>query len=159
MKDNESKKSMDDAFHVGKCVYVTFHPYRQRSIAYQSYENLASKVYGLSKVLQHLEKVTYRLELPVSSKILQVLNTSQLRGAIGSSPESTTISAQLTLGPKLVAMPELVVNVHKVQHRSQWTLEVLINWHGSPPFEATWEVTGDLNARFQHFHLEDKVNL
>lgn len=37
-------------------------------------------------------------------------------------------------------------------------LDVIIQWKGLPPLEATWESYGLLRQQFPSFHLVDKVS-
>jgi len=53
---------------------------------------------------------------------------------------------------------EAVIGVRPGTGRNLRGLDVLIQWKGLPPLEATWEPYDMLQQQFPDFHLEDKVS-
>lgn len=155
MKGYADKNRREEQFEVGQKVYVKLQSYRQRSLARRPYEKLAAKYYGPFEIVQRIGQVAYRLQLPESSKIHPVFHVSQLKRALGPVPSSQTIPDQLTSDLELVAEPETLLDVRRVQQG----VEVLLKWKGLPIFEATWEEATAIDARFPDFHLEDKVKV
>ncbi|KAL8090181.1 hypothetical protein AgCh_039593 [Apium graveolens] len=80
----------------------------------------------------------------------------ELKRVTGPLPTSPTIPGQFTAELELVAEPEVRIDIRQRQQGSQNVVEVLIKWKGLPLFEATWEDTMSIAARFPYFHLEDK---
>ncbi|KAL2505897.1 Chromo domain-containing protein [Abeliophyllum distichum] len=60
---------------------------------------------------------------------------------------------------ELRAEPEAVLGIRPGVGENLRGIDVLIQWKGLPPLEATWEPYDAINQQFPFFHLEDKVNL
>ena len=54
---------------------------------------------------------------------------------------------------------EAVLGVRPRRGTNLRGLDVLIQWKGLPPFEATWEPYNMIHQQFPTFHLEDKVKV
>ena len=109
-------------------------------------------------MLEHIEAVAYKLELPPSSSIHPVFHISQLRRAKGTSHSSLLLPPQLSADLELVIEPASLLDVCQQPQGNPRNLELLIQWENLPSFEATWENFHLLNSKFPAFHLKDKVN-
>lgn len=63
---------------MGDQVYVKVQPYLQNSLAARRNQKLAFKFYGPYQVPQKVGAVSYNLQLPVNSKIHNVIHVSQI---------------------------------------------------------------------------------
>ena len=100
--------------------------------------------------------VAYKLELPENATIHPVFHVSQLKKVLGKHDENRNDISCLTENHEWKDVLEEVYGYLKNKARS-W--DVLVQWKGLLPHEATWELYEDLKQRFPDFHLEDKVNL
>jgi len=83
--------------------------------------------------------VAYKLSLPPICAIHPVFHVSQLRKAEGAVREITEFPDQLTAKWELKVHPEFLLGVRPDWGKNLRSLEVLIQWKGLPPLEATRE--------------------
>ena len=100
---------------------------------------MAPKFYGPYKVLQKIGSVAYKLELPPSSRIHPVFHVSCLKKVIGTKIRAQTVLPELDTKGFNILEPEAILNKHTHQLLSRDIIEVLIQWHGMQPEDATWE--------------------
>ncbi|GJT31209.1 reverse transcriptase [Tanacetum coccineum] len=79
MKAYADKKRSDKESAVGNLVYLKVQPYRQLTLRVHKQHKLFTKFFGPFKVLQKVEKVAYKLELPSTTQIHLVFHVSQLK--------------------------------------------------------------------------------
>ena len=106
-------------------------------------------------MIQCIGPVAYKLELPSSTSIHQVFHVSQLKRALGATDQSQPLPPLLDVELEWLVESESVLGIRTTALGT----EVLIQWKGVSPFEATWESTEVIQRQFPAFHLEDKVNL
>lgn len=70
-KDEEfaNKKKVERSFAVGDWVYLRLQPYKQSSMDHRKLGKLAPRYYGPFQVIQKIEDVSYKLDLPPGSLI------------------------------------------------------------------------------------------
>jgi len=145
MKMQADKNRSDRSFSVGDSVYLKLQPYVQSSLAPRANQKLAFKFFGPFSVIGKVGPVAYRLKLPPSSTIHDVLHVSQLKKAISAdtqvSPLIPDIDAALQFPEQILSKRLVSKSVHPVQ-------QALIKWSGWPASLATWE---DLEALRQRF--------
>ena len=93
MKQLADKHCSDRRFQIGDFVYVKLHPYRQVSNSHWVNAKLAPKFYCPFQVLDRIDAMTYRLELPAGSRIHNIFHVSQLRKHVGIVVTTTNIPA------------------------------------------------------------------
>ena len=103
--------------------------------------------------------VAYRLKLPAGCFLHPVFHVSQLREAKGATRATLELPQQITKDLEMVVEPEAVLGTHPGNGKNHREMEVLIQWKGLPPLEATWEVFSLIQQQFPTFHLEDKVKV
>ena len=153
MKHFADLKRREVSFVEGDLVFLKLQPYRQKSLAKRPNEKLAPRFFGPYSVLQKIDKVAYKLDLPPSSLNHPVFHVSQLKLAQGFTTPST-IPPPLSSDTVLDVVP---VALLAIRHPSPNLTEVLVHWQGLPRSKATWENYDKLLSTFPSHHLEDKV--
>ena len=73
----------DVSFEPGDYVYLKLQPYRQKSLKKRFNVKLSQRYYGPFKVLNRIEEVAYKLELPESSLLRLVFHVTALKKMMG----------------------------------------------------------------------------
>jgi hypothetical protein len=114
-------------------------PYAQATVRRRVNHKLSYKYFGPFLVLQRIGKVTYKLQLPPTSKIHPVVHVSQLKKAlppgerVSSDEELHFLDTVTTLTPTQV----LDTRLHKVGNKV--VPFGLVQWGTLPLDWATWE--------------------
>ena len=85
MKSTADKHRTEREFNEGDLIYLRLQPYRQTSVGGRRPQKLSPLFYRPYQVVQRIEQVAYKLELPAESKIHPVSHVSQLKRKVGSS--------------------------------------------------------------------------
>ncbi|WVZ13293.1 hypothetical protein V8G54_017823 [Vigna mungo] len=146
----------DVEYEVGAWVYVKLKPYRQTLLAGKTPQKLAKRYFGPFQILSQIGPVAYRLSLPETSKIHPVFHCSVLKPHHGPPPSvaGTLLSNHYKNGP--LVNPLVILGTRENNSSDSPHLEVLVQWQGLSPEEATWESWMDIQRTF---NLEDKVLL
>ncbi|GAU30089.1 hypothetical protein TSUD_392450 [Trifolium subterraneum] len=140
-------------FKTGDLVYVKLRPYRQTSLPAQRTHKLSKRFYGPFKLLRQIGDVAFELELPPESKIHPVFHVSKLK------PCHDPASKPLVLPPDAVDNSPMVQPLAVLDWKEepgQTSPQVLIQWAGLYPEDATWESFEEIKKAYPHLHLEDK---
>ncbi|GJY99951.1 ty3-gypsy retrotransposon protein [Tanacetum coccineum] len=126
-----------------RCVVLIFRgvtqPYRQLTLAKRASNKLTKRYYGPFEVVERVGKVAYRLALPVDSKIHPVFHVSLLKLFSGSDTfKVTPIPGGNTEGHP-VEEPVAICGTRAVLCDGRIEQQVLVQWAGRSPEEATWE--------------------
>jgi hypothetical protein len=159
MRQQADLKRREVTFEIGDLVFLKLQPYRQNSLARRPCDKLSPRFYGPFLIEAKVGAVAYRLALPEGSKIHPVFHVSQLKRASGAAFNPTDLPSSLSSTLELQAHPIAVLGVRKDPTQPWSTAQVLIQWHGIPVSEATWELYANILTLFPEFHLEDKVSL
>src|SRR3954471_12321945 len=84
MKVYADKKRLPHKFKVGDFVYVKLRPYRQTSVAGKGGHKLTKRFFGPFKLIQQIDDVAFKLDLPETSRIHPVFHVSKLKPCQGS---------------------------------------------------------------------------
>ncbi|GJS49281.1 ty3-gypsy retrotransposon protein [Tanacetum coccineum] len=155
MKANHNRRDVE--FKQGDMVFVKLQPYRQVTLAKRLSNKLAKRYYGPFKVLERVGKVAYRLALPSTSKIHPVFHVSLLKPFEGTEPEEVSNLPEDVYEGYPVEQPLSICDSQVVLKNGLPARQVLVQWLGSSPEEATWEWLTDFQAAYPTYHLEDKV--
>ena len=117
MKHQADQHHFERTFQVGDMVFIHLQPYMQSSLKLKGNQMLAPKISSPYIVIQKIGSVAYKMALPPSSRIQQVIGTN--------------IRKQIVL-PKqdnegsIISDPEAILNKHTCQLCSRSITEVLI---------------------------------
>ncbi|KAF2323490.1 hypothetical protein GH714_035719 [Hevea brasiliensis] len=126
MKEYYDKGHRELQFQSSDWVWLRLLPYRRLSITNTQHTKLSPKFYGTYKVLRRISEVVYQIELPSSSRLHDGFHISLLRPFKGAPP---SVVPSLPLVP----IPAVVLR----ERLNQGTWELLVQWKGLPPSEAT----------------------
>jgi hypothetical protein len=156
MKLIAAKKRIPHEFKEGDLVFVKLRPYRQNSVVGRRIHKLSKRFYGPYKIAKAIGEVAFKLELPTTSKIHPVFHASQLKPCF----DTTVTPLNIPLnneGNRPVIQPLAVIDWK--QNAADGLTQVLIQWDGLFPEDATWEDYEDIRTTYPAFNLEDKVCL
>src|SRR5262249_22821027 len=134
--------------------YLKIQPYRLKSLATRTNQNLNPHYYGPFEVLEKVGTVAYKLKLPAKSAVHPVFHVLLLKKCLAAGVLSQPLPNELIAEWELHVQPAAVLDVRT---NPQGELEVLIQWQDMPNFESSWESAEDIKLAFPNFHLEDKV--
>ena len=134
-------------------------PYRQVTLAKRLSNKLAKRYYGPFEILERVGKVPYCLALPPTSKIHPVFHVSLLKPFEGTTPKTVESLPDEEYERHPVEQPLAICDSRVVLQNGLPTRQVLVQWLGSSPEEATWEGLSEFQAAYPTYHLEDKVDL
>ncbi|GJW23356.1 retrotransposable element Tf2 [Tanacetum coccineum] len=147
--DSHVESLTDRQFEVGMWVYVKLQPHRQVTLRKSAYNKLSSKYYGPFQVVKKVGQVAYQLALPVTSQIHNVFHVSQLKKC--THPEASGVLLAVDSEVLLLKTPAPILDRRLGKVRNSPVMYVLVQWTGESVEDATWEIYGDLIARFPSF--------
>ncbi|MCI29331.1 hypothetical protein A2U01_0050540, partial [Trifolium medium] len=117
----------------------------------------SKKFYGPFCITERIGQVAYRLELPEGSRIHSVFHVSNLKPYRGPivTPSSELPAESFENQP--VETPLAIAATHTVLLNGVPLQQVLVQWDGCSPNEASWEDWEHFHTIFPSVHLEDKV--
>jgi hypothetical protein len=140
MKQQADQHRSERSFEVGDWVFLRLQPYKQMSLKQAKKDNkLSPKYYGPYKVLQKIGTMSYKLELPTSSRVHPVFHVSCLKKVIGDKIPVQTIFPELDEEGKMILEPEAITDTRIRQLRNRSISEYLIKWRKLPAEDSTWE--------------------
>ena len=113
---------------------------------------LGPKFAGPFRVLERINEVAYRLELPGGARIHDVFHVGLLKAFRGTAPDAPPALPPLRHGRPLL-QPKRVLRSRL--SRGAW--QVLVQWANLPAADATWEPVDDFRAAYPTFQLEDEL--
>ncbi|GJX62635.1 ty3-gypsy retrotransposon protein [Tanacetum coccineum] len=118
---------------------------------------LAKRYYGPFNVLERAGKVAYRLTLPDFSKIHPFFHVSLSKPFLGTNQVEVTTLPDEDHEGLLVEQPLPICDNRIMLRKGISASQVLVQWSGSSPEEATWEWLSEFKTTYPSYHLEDKV--
>ena len=112
---------------------VKLQPYKQQSLAKRLNYKLSKRYYGLCPIIARIEKIAYKLNLPVTSKIHHVFHISQLKPFYGSNIPTQIVNLPSTSDEmQSVKFPLAILNSRIVIAEDKLKTQVLVQWAGLP---------------------------
>jgi hypothetical protein len=128
---------------------------RQRpaaSLPRTSTGKLKSRFVGPYHVLEIINVVAVRLELPPGARLHDVFHVGVLKKFVGT-PPATPSALPPTHNGAVVPVPAVVT----AGLLARGIRQLLVQWQGEPAASASWEDYDDFRARFPGFQLKDEL--
>lgn len=138
MKVQADRNRSEREFQPGELVYLKVQPYVQTSLASRSCQKLAFRYFGPYKILERVGKVAYKLELPPSAKIHNVIHVSQLKKHVPPSHQVTENISVLDFTDASLLVPAELLAHQLIRKGGHATQMGLVRWYGFPSSLATW---------------------
>ena len=100
---------------------------------------LSPKYYAPNKVLQKIGSMTYKLELPASSRVHPVFHVSYLKKLINYKIPVQMILPKPDKEGKIILDPEEITEIRTINIQNRSILDYLIKWKKLPTKYSTWE--------------------
>lgn len=155
MKANRKRREVE--FEPGSKVFVKLQPYRQITLAKRLSNKLSKRYYGPFEVVERIGKVAYRLAQPETSQIHPVFHVSILKPYTGVDDVAITPLPEEEEEGQPLEQPLAIGGSRVVLRNGQVAQQVLVQWTGGSPEEATWEWVDEFRVAYPDYHLEDKV--
>ena len=159
MRSLANAHRLDRTFQVGDWVWLKLQPYRQVSVRGRGSPKLAKRFHGPFKVQRIINKVAYELLLPPSAKIHPVFHVSKLKPFHGNPPSQMVELDPAVTGTLVEQQPQTSLAFRMLQTKHGPKRQVLIQWEGTSPLEASWEDIETIEERYPHYNLGDKIVL
>jgi len=115
---------------------------------------LKARFLGPYRVIELINDVAVRLELPPQARIHDVFHVGTLKKFIGTPPTTPPPLPDIKHG-SVVPAPDRVTQTRLARGVRQ----VLVYWRGEPASSATWEDLDEFRTTYPEFQLEDKLDL
>lgn len=102
-------------------------------------------------------ELTYKLQLPDTTKIHPVFHISQLKQHVGKNAIPLPNVPMVTPDGKIKTVPLAILDERTVQRQWAPVKQLLIHWESLGPEDATWEDLCFIQVTFPQFNLEDKI--
>jgi hypothetical protein len=142
------------SYEVGDWALLRLRQHAPTSLSQPTMGKLKARFLGPYRVVELINDVAVRLELPPQARIHDVFHVGTLKKFIGTPPS---------------ALPPLPDNHHgavvpepaRVEQArlARGVRQVLVYWHGEPATSATWEDLDEFRAKYPEFQLEDELDL
>jgi hypothetical protein len=150
MKQQVDKHRSEREFEVGDWVFLRLQPFRQKSMC-KKLGKLSPKYYGPYKVIQRVGMVAYKLELPEGACIHPVFHVSFLKAKLGKTiTPISRIPPTDALGYLAPQLAKILETRTIKKRRLPAVTEVLVQWEGEDPDDATWELLFKLQEDYPH---------
>lgn len=112
---------------------------------------LSLKFFGLFQIVQRIGQVAYRLDLPCTIAIHPVFHiSSYLEKKLGQHHSPLSTLPPMDFQGELAPEPEVILQRHGRKHNNRVVVDVLVQWQGTSPQDATWEPYWSLHKKFPH---------
>ncbi|VAI73812.1 unnamed protein product [Triticum turgidum subsp. durum] len=145
MKQQADKKRSVRTFSVGDHVYLKLQPYVQTSVVARACHKLAFQFFEPYKIINCINPVAYKLQLPERSQVHPVFHISQLRKAL---LLGTSASQDLPVHSTIPAVHAAIIDQRWRKRRGAMVEQVLIRWSNPTAVADSWEDRVALQARF-----------
>jgi len=144
----------DVKYQVGEWVLLRLRHRTPASLPTDGAGKLKPRFYGPYRVLELINEVAVRLDLPARARIHDVFHVGVLKKYHGAPPAATPPLPPLHHGAVTLEPAKAVKT-----RLARGTRQVLIQWKDQSPASATWEDVDTFSAKFPTFQLEDELPL
>jgi hypothetical protein len=142
------------AYQVGDWAWLRLRPHTMSSLHQAPTGKLKPRYIGPYRIVELLNEVAVRLQLPPQARIHDVFHISVLKKFSGEPPSAPPPLPPIhhgvvTPAPARVERARIARGVR----------QLLVHWLGEPPESATWEDLDNFRAQFPDFQLEDELLL
>ena len=140
VKQQVNQHHSERCLEEGDWLFFRMQPYKQISIKQLNKDNkLAPKYHGPQKVLQKIGSMTYKLELPASSRVHPVFHVSCLKKAIRHTLPIQIVLLEVDEEGKVILEPKKFSKTRTKQLRNHVINEYLVKWKNLPVEYSIWE--------------------
>jgi len=161
MKSRANLHRREITYEVSDYVFLKLQPYCQKFVAFRSSLKLSPRFFRPFKVLARIGAIAYKLDLPTGAQIHNVFHVSLLKKKWGPVVDNTVITLPpVSADEVLLPEPELILD-HRVIQKGKYhpKTEVLVQWKGALPEDASWENLWRFAKTYPHFNLAGKALL
>ena len=134
MQDQANKKRSFRQFQVSDQVFLKLQPYIQTSVAPRANHKLSYKLYGPFKIIDKINEVTYKLQLPPQATVHPVFHVPQLRHAL---LPGTTAASTLPTGAGDTAIPVKLLQSRWRKKNDAMIEQVQVQWSAGSEVDIT----------------------
>lgn len=154
MKQLADKHRSERELAVGDWVYLKLQPYRQHSLLKRISHKISPKYCGPFQIIERIGPVAYRLQLPASAKIHDVVHVVLLKRKIADTATNSVVPdlpSFMLQGGEPEAVPFKVLD-RKGKRKGRVAKTMwLVQWKDRNEDDATWEDAQDIRKRFPTF--------
>jgi len=148
------KRHRPVSYTVGDWALLRLRQRAPSSLPQSTIGKLKARYLGPYRVVQLINDVAVRLELPPQARIHDVFHVSTLKKFVGTPPSAPPPLPDIHHG---VVVPE-PARVEQAR-LARGVRQVLVHWRGEPASSATWEDLDDFRSKYPTFQLEDELDL
>ncbi|XP_074291606.1 uncharacterized protein LOC141618411 [Silene latifolia] len=142
----------DRKFAVGDWVWLKLQPYRQISVQQRANQKLTHKYLGPFQAEARIGQVAYKLKLPTTAQIYDVIHVSKLKKFRGILPIAIHIPNWLQgQSADQALQPAAILDRRTVKFQNGAQVQYLIQWEGFTNLDATWEPALAFEAKYPNF--------
>lgn len=136
-------------------MFLKLHPYNQHSLKKRGTHKFQLKFFGPFKILEKIEVVAYKPDLPPTALIHPTVHVSQQKLAHGNDIRATAL-------PDGFMRPnhreqEYILERKMVCRGNRDATKVLVKWKNVDEKAATWVFLDDMHRKYKDADLEDKI--
>ena len=159
MRNQTNTHRTDVTFQVDDWVFLKLKPYRQTTVAHRQSQKLSKRFFGPFRIIAKIGAVAYKLALPEDARIHNVFHVSNLKKCRGDPLEQPQIPLPARFKDSSpILQPAHVLGFRQISQLGKLCPQLLIQWEGQDPSDATCENTHEFQQDFPDFNLEDKVS-
>ena len=140
-------------------MFLKLRPHLQKTVVSRICDKLAADYYGPYRILERIGAVAYKLKLPDGAKVHPVFHVSLLEKAVGNYQVEEELPDNLEGDFPETFEPDMVLATRVIKQGTEDVGQVLVQWQGKGPEEATWEDIMTIKNQFPHHILGDKAEV
>jgi hypothetical protein len=153
-KSYYDKKHRDLQFLVHDWVWLHLLNRPVASLDITGHEKLGPRFYGPYKIIERVDDIAYKLELPAGTKLHSVFHVGLLKPYHGTTSTGPGVLPPTRHGRAIPQPAEVIKG-----RLARGVLELLVRWTGQATANATWVELGTFKRDFPSFQLEDELVL